>query len=126
MKKTNSSLPCERAIWYIIPHIRAGLSVELSKLECTQEEIAEMLGLTQAAVSQYISGKRGKIEELDETTQHLIEELASGVYNREVSDLRGRICTICKHIQEDPELLRKFGVEEPGLSSKSSTCQLEA
>ncbi|MBS3787552.1 helix-turn-helix domain-containing protein [Candidatus Bipolaricaulota bacterium] len=122
MKKADSTQPCEGAIWYILPYIRAGLARELSKLECTQREIAEMLGLTQAAVSQYKSGKRGKIEELDETTQYLIEDLAFEVYNREVSDLQERICTICKHISDDPELLRQCGVEEPGLSSKSSNC----
>jgi len=79
-----------------------------------------MLGLTQAAVSQYISGKRGKIKKLDETTKHLIEKLASDIYNSEASDIQGRICTICKHINNDPELLRQCEIGNTELSTKSS------
>jgi uncharacterized protein len=53
------SLPQEIEVWYIIPAIRKKLAVLLSKeYKLKQKEIARILGITDAAVSQYISKKR--------------------------------------------------------------------
>jgi uncharacterized protein len=52
-------LPCETAIWYTLPQIRADLARELVKGGMSQKAVAEKLGLTPAAVSQYLHKKRG-------------------------------------------------------------------
>jgi uncharacterized protein len=52
-------LPCEEALWYILPQIRADLARELTKNGSSQKEVARLLGLTPSAVSQYIHKKRG-------------------------------------------------------------------
>lgn len=53
------SLPQEIEVWYIIPAIRRKLAVMLSgEYKLKQNEIARILGTTDAAVSQYISKKR--------------------------------------------------------------------
>lgn len=126
MKKKSFGQPCEGAIWYILPYIRAGLARELANLGLTQEEIAEELGLTQAAVSQYKRGKRGKIEELDEEVHRLIKNVADGISDEGIKNLPGKICIICNHIKEDPELLRHCGVEEEEVEEEGSACRLEA
>ena len=52
--------PCEIVVWYVLPSIRCKLAKELLSLGMKQKEISEVLDITQPAVSQYISDKRGQ------------------------------------------------------------------
>lgn len=53
------TLPQEIEVWYIIPVIRKEMSICFSKEhKISYDNIALMMGLTKAAISQYISGKR--------------------------------------------------------------------
>ena len=52
-------MPQEIEVWYVIPAIRREFVREMKKCGLKQSEIALKLGLTRAAVSQYVSGKRG-------------------------------------------------------------------
>ena len=52
--------PCETIIWKSLPCIRRELAMLLiSEYGLNQKEAASRLGLTEAAVSQYLIGKRG-------------------------------------------------------------------
>jgi hypothetical protein len=51
--------PQEVEVFYILPAIRRELSMALKELGKSQKEIAKLLGVTDAAVSQYLSAKRG-------------------------------------------------------------------
>ena len=65
--------PQEIEAVYIIPAIRKVLTLELlNEHKLTQKEIAEVMEITEAAVSQYKTKKRGKLVELPE---HVISEL---------------------------------------------------
>ena len=58
---------------YIIPAIRKVLTLELlNEHKLTQKEIAKLMGITEAAVSQYKKEKRGKLVELPD---HVVSEL---------------------------------------------------
>src|SRR5210317_270059 len=46
--------------YYLLPAIRRELVVMMQKKGLSQKEVAEKLHLTKSAVSQYVSGKRGK------------------------------------------------------------------
>lgn len=50
--------PQEVITWKVLPAIRAKLATRLKEEGRAQNEIAEILGLTAPAVSQYMSGKR--------------------------------------------------------------------
>lgn len=50
--------PQEVEVFYILPAIRRELSIALKELGRSQHDIAKLLGVTDAAVSQYISSKR--------------------------------------------------------------------
>jgi hypothetical protein len=50
--------PQEVEVFYILPAIRRELSLALKEQGKSQREIAKLLGVTEAAVSQYISKKR--------------------------------------------------------------------
>jgi predicted transcriptional regulator len=104
--------PCEDIIKEIIPTIRALIAKDLcSKYGFTQIEAAKKLGITQAAISQYISLKRGgkklrKIKALPEV-KSLIKEISKGIAEEKISekDLSNKICLICKTIRK--KLLNK-------------------
>jgi predicted transcriptional regulator len=113
MERASSNQPCAEAIWYVLPKIRAGLAKELGRLGLNQQEIADELGLSQAAVSQYVTGKRGKgkTEKLSRDTYDLLIDLSSRLIDDEVDDLRGRICTICEQVREDQKNLSECKAE---------------
>ena len=53
------TLPQEIEVWYIIPAIRKELaSCLIRNYSITYEKVGEMMGITKAAVSQYLSNKR--------------------------------------------------------------------
>lgn len=65
--------PQEIEAVYIIPAIRKVLTLELlNEHKLTQKGIAELMGITESAVSQYKKEKRGKLVELPE---HVVSEL---------------------------------------------------
>lgn len=53
--------------FYIIPALRRELAKHLVALGLTQRDVAKKLGVTDAAVSQYLSNKRGTAFEYDAT-----------------------------------------------------------
>ena len=85
-------LPCEEALWYVLPQIRSDLARELS-----QKEVADLLGITPSAVSQYAHKKRaGKFKTTAEYKEY-IKKMAKGLKEtknkEEVSKLRCKCCT---------------------------------
>lgn len=57
-------LPCEQAVKEKVPKIKAELAKRLKAEGKSQREIAKILEVTEAAVSQYLSGKRAKAKRL--------------------------------------------------------------
>ena len=52
-------LPCSEVHWKILPAVCRQLALSMEKESVGRAKIAAALGTSQAAVSQYISGKRG-------------------------------------------------------------------
>jgi len=73
-------LSCETAVKSFATPLRAAVARELVLTHgLTQEEAAEMLGVTQAAISQYVSKSRGRISgiELLQELDEMVKEFAS-------------------------------------------------
>ncbi len=98
--------PCETAIWHILPTIRSEVSKELVKFGLSQKEISERLGITQPAVSQYVTSKRGTTVILSNEAKVLIQSLAQDVADETDIDLNGRMCEICTCIKGDDACMR--------------------
>jgi len=89
-------VPCEVITWYVLPVIRRELATKLVKEhDITQKKTAELLGLTDAAISQYVSRKRGKIDlggrgdsEFEKSVQRILD-------GKPVND---EICRLCKYL----------------------------
>ena len=51
--------PCELVVWYVLPAIRSELAKSLLSLGMKQKDVSQLMDITQPAVSQYITDKRG-------------------------------------------------------------------
>jgi predicted transcriptional regulator len=100
-------VPCELIVRVVLPTIRASMAMELvEKHGLSQKEAAEILGITTAAVSQYLSRKRAtsrdrevfKSEEFDEAVRRAAEAIALGP--GEVEAMR-EICRCCRKMREE-------------------------
>jgi predicted transcriptional regulator len=98
--------PCETAVWHILPAIRCETAKELARLGLSQKVISERLGITQPAVSQYISSKRGATMAISPGVRMLILSLAEDAAKGEVLNLNERMCEICTQIQGDESARR--------------------
>ena len=90
-------LPQEIEVWYIIPAIRREIAKALLKKGMKQKYIAKMLGVTDAAISQYFSSKRGSEVKFN---QRINKEIATSVEamvkgGNALAEIQ-RICKLCK------------------------------
>jgi predicted fused transcriptional regulator/phosphomethylpyrimidine kinase/predicted transcriptional regulator len=112
-------LPSEIVVERFLPTVRAMLAAELSERGFAQRDIAARLGVSQAAVSQYLSGDRETEERFveDPRLQATVERIAEGFDAGTMDDYealaellelvrafedRGPICAI--HEEEMPAL----------------------
>ncbi len=93
--------PCETAVWHILPAIRSEVAKELVKCGLSQKEISGRLGITQPAVSQYVTSKRGSNVAISDEVTVLIRTLAQDVAEKNDVDLNVRVCEICTRIKGD-------------------------
>lgn len=97
-------------LWYLMPALRRELSKELKRKGLSQKEISSALGITEAAVSQYLKLKRAKIS-LPEELNWLVKESAGRIYRGKpafeelfslVKKARGEtLCQIHKKVDSD-------------------------
>ncbi len=105
---------CEDAALNLLPTIRALIAKELKeKYNLTQEKIAELLDITQPAVSQYLKEARGKNAKKIEKNHELmkiIEEIAFRIKNNDIKDneISKKICQICKSYSSRKECILEF------------------
>ena len=72
--------PQEIEVWYLIPALRKMLVEELHKRNLKSTEIANILHLTKASVSHYLSNKRGavRINNFDDEIKKSADALITG------------------------------------------------
>jgi len=95
----NMKMPCEIIIWYVLPGIRREITKNMIKNGLTQKEAAKKLGITDAAVSQYLSEKRGGVEIKDRKILGEIKDSAKRIVAGDKSTMMEETCRICNLIK---------------------------
>jgi predicted transcriptional regulator len=89
--------PCEYIVWNGLPIIRKEIAVSMiNDYGLSQNESAEKLGISPAAVSQYLSGKRGKMKVVDKEVYKEINISAERIIQQEDEILVSESCRLCK------------------------------
>ncbi|MGN0177708.1 MAG: transcriptional regulator [Methanobrevibacter sp.] len=115
--------PCEIVVWYVIPAIRSELAKELLNLGMKQKEVSEIMDITQPAVSQYITDKRGSGIKLEDNVRDMIKEFAFKLYQNEATkaDLISTTCKICRHV-ELTDVLDQLNIDKSELGEECQSC----
>jgi predicted transcriptional regulator len=93
-------LPCQEVVWDLLPAIRAALAAALVRRGHSQLQAARLLDMAPAAISQYLSGKRGYRIEFDDDIKAEIERAADEIANGNATDVPARLCAICRSLRE--------------------------
>ena len=92
--------PCETIVWSIVPLIKKEFAKNLvDNLGLTQRETALKLDTTEAAISRYMSGKRGVLELNDSEISDEIKKSAIIISKQNGQTAVNQICKICKLIR---------------------------
>lgn len=121
-------LPCEVAVKSVIPAIRSAIARELTETHgLKQKEVAELLGVTQTAVSKYTSHCRGAIFEVTEVqgVQPIIKRTVLLLANGEINkyELAEKLCLVCGIIRQSGLMCILCKVSDPNIdTSKCVVC----
>jgi len=105
------SLPQEIEVWYIIPAIRKELSEVLTKKhKLTYEKAGEILGISKAAVSQYLKKKRAGKVKIPSEIKKEIEKSAEIIVKNENIAVREiiRILNLMKRYKCSCQVCKKY------------------
>jgi len=105
------NLPQEIQVWYIIPAIRKELAKVLTKKhKLTYEKAGALLGVSKAAVSQYLKSKRGTAITLPPEVKREIEKSAEVIIKDEKKAVKEimRLLEFVKKTKCSCKLCRKF------------------
>jgi predicted transcriptional regulator len=92
----NNEISCETAVWNILPVIRKEFAKNLIEIHgFNQRKVANVLGITEAAVSRYVSGKRGYLEITDNTILEEIQKSTNRIIKGKDKTVWVEICRIC-------------------------------
>lgn len=121
------SVPCEVAVKCVLPVVRAMLAKELmTKYQLKQTKVAEMLRVSQPAISLYCRKIRGRAINLenDEGIGNLVRNVAAALAENKLSrrDLIPKYCEICKTIRAKGLLCELHKAFDPTINIE--TCEL--
>ena len=93
------TVACEKMVRYVLPWIRKEFAtIMVNELELAQVQVAKKLDVTEPAISQYLSSKRGnEIEINDKKILQAVKEATFRI--NEGASLSREICKICRLIR---------------------------
>jgi len=115
-------LPCEVAVKSVIPAIRSAIARELTQsYGLKQEEVAQLLGVTQTAVSKYTRHCRGAVLEVEEVddAQPVLKETVWSLANGEMNkyELAEKLCLVCKIIRKKGLMCKLCALSDPTIDN---------
>ncbi len=118
--------PCELVSNVVLPSIRAWIVRESVKKGIKQKDVAKTLGLTDAAVSQYLKKKRADIgvsEKELKQIKPLIDDITKRIVAGKLTDfdLMKLICKACISLRASLVLCKLHMIAEPKLKKIDCT-----
>lgn len=108
--------PCEYIVHFALPTFRSLVARELvEKYGFTQVEAAKRLGTTQAAISQYLSSKRGERRSKKfasiPAVRSTVEDVASGIASSKIMSMDAieLFCKLCASLRGMEDIVATCG-----------------
>jgi len=112
--------PCEFIIWYVLPALRKQLAQTLIReYGMNQAEVAKRMGVSEAAISQYLSSKRAKMEIDDQGIHASVKTWAKRMLDDDSINMATVTCSLCDDVRK-AGILDEMYQEQTGLPK--ATC----
>jgi len=107
------TLPQEIEVWYIIPAIRREFAKVFVNKGLTMEKAGNILGVTKAAISQYLSKKRAKAVKIPQAVRKEMEKSAEIMIKDQSKAVKEmlRILALMKKHKGECAICKKFNPE---------------
>ena len=93
-------MPQELEVWYLIPALRREMAkIFIKEYGLKQKKVAECLGITEAAISQYLKSKRGKEIKFSDKALKEIKKSAKEVMDNK-EDVVKKIYELCVSLKK--------------------------
>jgi len=117
-------MPCEVAVKSVVPSIRAFVAIELTQsYNMKQNDVAELLGITQTAVCKYTRQVRGAVLKIDQTReiQSMMKKITRQLANGEITrqDLVVKFCEVCKTVRKNGIMCQLCKRSDPKINVKT-------
>jgi len=119
MKKV---MPQEIEVWYLIPALRKELAkIFIKKYKLKQKKAAEILGITEAAVSQYLKDKRGTALKFSKIEKENIDKTAKKII-KNPENLVAELYTLCGSFRGCKNLCDLHKKKDESLPDQCQAC----
>ncbi len=94
-------MPCELIVWHLLPSMRREITkVLVADSQLSQKEVAKILGVTESAISQYLSSKRGDEFKFSPEILEEINKIAIQIKDSDSESIViEKICSLCNLIK---------------------------
>ncbi len=119
MKKV---MPQELEVWYLIPALRKELAkVFIAEYKIKQKEVAKYLGITEAAVSQYLKSKRGNEIKFSKEAMSEIKKSAKEIIEKK-GDITKEIYNLCVLLRKSKVMCNFHRLRDKKISKNCDVC----
>jgi len=103
------TFPCEIISWHVLPAVRREIATYLiNEKHVSRKIVSQKLGLTEAAICQYLKHKRGGTHKFNEHDIKKIKEMADLLIVSEKGF--DKMCVVCKEFDASEQILNNANV----------------
>ncbi|MCL5730254.1 MAG: transcriptional regulator [Candidatus Pacearchaeota archaeon] len=116
------TMPQELEVWYLIPALRRELAkIFIQQYGLKQKKAAECLGITEAAISQYLKSKRGSEIKFSEKAMKEIKRAAKGVVEGK-EDIMKEIYSLCVQLRKSKAMCNLHRLQDKRVPKNCDVC----
>ena len=118
----NKTMPQEMEVWYLIPALRRELAkIFINEYNLKQKEVAEYLGLTEAAISQYLKSKRGNEIKFSKDAMSEIKKSAKEIIDKKGDSMK-EIYNLCMSLRKSKAMCDFHRNHDKKISKNCDVC----
>jgi predicted transcriptional regulator len=115
-------MPQEIEVWYLIPALRREFAkIFIKDYKLSQKKSAELLGITEAAISQYLNSKRGNEIKFSKKEMDIIKESAKKIVKDKENIMRV-LYELCIQFRESKVICNLHKNQDKSIPKNCDVC----